>query len=71
MREKSDRPGNGRTACAGYPPGNRRKWSSEEKIRIVLSAVDSNFTDAESRILKSYAAKLVTARNKGGGVSWR
>jgi len=42
MREKSDRPGTGEQHMRDIRRATRRKWSSEEKIRIVLSGLRAN-----------------------------
>jgi transposase len=46
-REKSDRPGTGEQHVRDIRRATRRKWSSEEKIRIVLSGLRGEYSIAE------------------------
>jgi transposase len=47
MREKSDRPGTGEQHVRDIRRASRRKWSFEEKIRIVLSGLRGEYSIAE------------------------
>jgi hypothetical protein len=47
MREKSDRPETGERHVRDIRRATRRKWSSEEKIRIVLSGLRGEYSIAE------------------------
>jgi transposase len=47
MREKSDRPGAGEQHVRDIRRATRRKYSSEEKIRIVVSGLHGEYSIAE------------------------
>jgi transposase-like protein len=47
MSQKSDRPGTGEQHVRDIRRATRRKWSSEEKIRIVLSGLRGEYSIAE------------------------
>jgi len=47
MREKSERPSTAEQHVRDIRRATRRKWSSEEKIRIVLSGLRGEYSIAE------------------------